>query len=414
MKLTIGADPEFLFMKTPTKLSSAHTETCFRSLSPTAKIGRDGARIPVEIRPSPCSYGNLEPFFKEIKALIKQMGRYVSSHEWFGLYGGSYPCGHPLGGHIHFGFNCRNYDISSIIRRLDDYLSPILLLLADKNSFLRRVDSGYGKLSKAENKAYGFEYRTPYCFLTTEEATKGIFTLAGLIVKKYKSLPNLKIRDYSYEYNKCNKKYFYDFFYKKQIRPNLLKIIKDTLSKHKKYQMRIYSVLNHVDRGNLLTMGNVLYNFFPDKFEKARNQITDYLKFGSGRYMDLIRDRIIYTFFDNNLQSYFKYPLYIYGIPMSHCDSSAIFIDGQFKSYFNSIIATNEHVAKELISGSKDLDFKIVFGRIGNNCNFPSEYTCGIGISRKIREEWNNCNFPLISVLVDLIKVLNERSMGRS
>lgn len=413
MKLTIGADPEFLFMRTPTTYCSAHTETCFKSLSSTAKVGRDGARIPVEIRPSPFPYEKLDLFFREIKTLMKQMGRYVSSHEWYGLYGGSYPCGHAIGGHIHFGFNYTMNSKSTILKRLDDYLAPILLLLAEKDPFIRRASSGYGRLSKMESKSYGFEYRTPYCFLTTEEATKGIFTLAGLIVKKHRELPDLRVlRDSEREWNRCNKTHFFKL-YKEKIKPNLMKIIRNTLSKHRRYQLRIYSVLNHVDRGNLLTMGNVLHNFFPNKFEKAGHYLRDNIQYATRIVLENIK-KAIESSISRSLLCYLSRPLFIYSIEDSYCNEPIIFVDSYFKTFFRSVMRSEEntlknYIMKELTHG----DFRIRFGTgIDGQSGWDSLY--GIGITRRLINDWKTGQLSLIHILLNLTKLLNTKSHQRS
>lgn len=420
MKLTMGADPEFLIIKKDGYYVPA-TQTKFNSSRTTAEIGCDGCGTPLEIRPKPFPYSRIDLFFKEIEKLLSKAGKYFAntkiirgiSTELMGLKGGSYPFGQALGGHMHFGFDANKHRVDRIIKKLDDYIAPILLLLSNKDDFLGRVNNtSYGRLGQEKNgmeyKNYGFEYRTPYTFLTTREMTKGIFTLAGLIVMKYDELPHLHVyQDYLRKYRACDKKAFFHL-YKTKIKPNLYRVLKKALSKHRDYQLRIFSVFNHIETNNILKMGNVLHNYFPKKFTKFGSPIWNNLFFSDEEIipklrMDMMRQSRCssYVYRNANIDE----SIYIYGTKNTKPSGKELVISTPLLGHILLCLKKAKKSSIKHVSGLARSEFKYIIGRKGASWN----YKFAIGISRSFRRYWYDGGFDLPRYISILINFINQK-----
>ncbi len=89
-----------------------------------------------------------------------------------------------MGGHIHFGIKDRFLQ-KKIKMNLDYWLLPTIQPLFPKSVFMKRVESGYGKLDTQDvrQQPHGFEYRPIPSFIFNEQIAKGIFCLAYAIVQ---------------------------------------------------------------------------------------------------------------------------------------------------------------------------------------------------------------------------------------
>lgn len=201
----MGADPEFVLYDVENmRLTQAGNYPFFNKVGRDEKIGRDGNAYPVEIRPDPVPINNIQPMIFEIREMMKTIADYCNRKN-LTIYGGAAPFDIPIGGHIHFGgrsvnltrrfdvnddFNKARKKISEIVDVLDNHLMPTLISMCDFSEAYRRLGHDYGRLGEWRNQPYGFEYRTPYCFLVSPFMTEGVYNLASLCFCHYKKLRN--------------------------------------------------------------------------------------------------------------------------------------------------------------------------------------------------------------------------------
>ncbi|OCT14220.1 hypothetical protein A8709_25645 [Paenibacillus pectinilyticus] len=188
----LGCDPEFLLMNPQGKVVFAD-----RFLMRSGAVGCDaivlsGHRVILplaELRPQP----SVEPLqlAKHVRRTMGLAARKIHDESLAWLSGGMPVKGYPLGGHIHFS---RCWMNSHLLRALDAYLALPLVMIEDESTRSRRPR--YGFLGDFRKKSHGgFEYRTLPSWLTTPEITKGVFTLAALIVNNYWQLPRQPLQE---------------------------------------------------------------------------------------------------------------------------------------------------------------------------------------------------------------------------
>ncbi|HHT26468.1 MAG TPA: hypothetical protein GXZ82_04385 [Firmicutes bacterium] len=190
LTVAIGADPEF-------SLANKDGGRVFASdylpvqgpvgceLQPTQANGRFHKPV-AELRPA---YA-LSPvrLFQNLRSTIQRADMMIPPGVvWLA---GSVPDGtFPTGGHIHFS----RVPLSTVLlKALDNYLAIPLLLLEDPaRSLIRRPR--YGFLGDIRVKSHGgFEYRTPFSWLTSPVLALGALCLAFVIAKEHTRLT----RDY--------------------------------------------------------------------------------------------------------------------------------------------------------------------------------------------------------------------------
>lgn len=137
----------------------------------------------VELRPPAAS--EPEQLFRRICRLMQMAKQKIgdSSLQW--IAGGMPFSGYPTGGHIHFS----GVPLTSLlVRKLDAYLALPFALVEDESCRKRRPR--YGFLGDVRVKAHGgFEYRTLPSWLVSPQMTRGVLTLAWLIVSEHEALP---------------------------------------------------------------------------------------------------------------------------------------------------------------------------------------------------------------------------------
>jgi hypothetical protein len=156
--IKLGGDPEFeLGIKKPNGGYEIVTAGNFSSLSNVYKdyngrIGRDGSKNQLEIRPTPSSKPDM--VVRHIKNLLnKTLTLSNMSDKTIIVSGNKYP----LGGHIHVGLkkSLGKEAIKGYIQMLDDFIGAPTLNLCGS------ARGPYKKLGEMRTKSYGFEYRTP-------------------------------------------------------------------------------------------------------------------------------------------------------------------------------------------------------------------------------------------------------------
>ncbi|MHA1281995.1 MAG: putative amidoligase domain-containing protein [Promethearchaeota archaeon] len=218
---TIGGDLEVIILDSSGREMIPANQTIFNSTSSTAWFGRDGSGPIAEIR-FPYSrnpYTLIINVERSINIFIKS--RLFQQKKSSGLIAGFYRFSKPLGGHIHFGISPND----DMIKKLDYYLAIPVLLISDPYELKQRtLYTSYGKLGAFRRKSYGFEYRTLGSFIVDPEIATEIFSLAGIIVEKYRNLPQVEITEQiKNRYNNADK----DFFFQKhlpQIKKDLFKL----------------------------------------------------------------------------------------------------------------------------------------------------------------------------------------------
>lgn len=209
----LGADPEFRF-----KGIKARNIVPFEG-----KFGADGPNSQiVELRPDPKYTPEL--MIKEFESLLRSGWRMYPEARKTKWLAGSFPDGHPVGGHIHFGIMLAGNE--SILDALDKFLAPLILLLEEEADAKQRRRTDYGKLSGDyrgfDEKPYGFEYRGPASWLVSKQITKAVFAVAKVIGYEYMQkrtrnhmgilLQTMDVNaSYKDAYKMCNKTFFRAF-----------------------------------------------------------------------------------------------------------------------------------------------------------------------------------------------------------
>jgi len=179
--ITIGSDPEFIFVQGNEKHSAAdvfRTKGIEGSSSSSVEIGVDGCSSTGELRPKYAT--TPKKHFENIKKLIEKLTT-ISGND-FKVFSGNYPHCTSLGGHIHFGNFSRTKYMDRMVAALDIFLSLPLLMIEETDSAKMRRKSSYGKLSDARRQEWGVEYRSPASWLTTPQITESVLCLSYVIV----------------------------------------------------------------------------------------------------------------------------------------------------------------------------------------------------------------------------------------
>ncbi len=185
----VGSDAEFLCLDGYDEVvNSSSYDASYNSC-----FGADGNGVLFEARPEPSKnplevvYNIQDIFFRQIITNQK-----FNNFKWIA---GSYYCGYPLGGHIHFGLKGK-IGMGESSSYLDNYLGSISILLEKKNDGLYRRSSGYGRISDCRNQPYGFEYRTPSSWLVSPYISAAFLCLAKTIM--FEVLNNKKFKFNTY------------------------------------------------------------------------------------------------------------------------------------------------------------------------------------------------------------------------
>lgn len=147
-RITLGCDPEFELCDGKRVVEASQ----YMSHRMNARVGVDGGYDAAELRPAPGKTS--VDLVKNLKKLFK---RFKGDYPGFALsvQGNTYA----VGGHLHFGApEGAAHEPELILLRLFD--TAIGKLAKAKDGIARKRD-GWGKLSEARTKTYGFEYRTP-------------------------------------------------------------------------------------------------------------------------------------------------------------------------------------------------------------------------------------------------------------
>lgn len=182
-KITIGADPEFGFLRADGTLVSPGS-VINDTLSD--RFGIDGSRRVAELRPDySSSPAGLVDTIKQI--LQRGYDTNQASHHlvW---KAGSVAGEEPIGGHVHLGHStlaahgqvCDDLGVA-----LAKVVSPVVAMAEDREeAILRRVGSNYGTID-GENcmrlQAHGIEYRTLPSWLTSPQDALSVLTLCYVV-----------------------------------------------------------------------------------------------------------------------------------------------------------------------------------------------------------------------------------------
>lgn len=299
----IGTDPEFILAtKGSFVVKNARSFPFFKGEKPTQQIGCDGAGYPVEIRPSPSSIKNVDRLCDNIEHILHRAASYCNKKNftlvagcgmrgWLDRYHGDKYL--PIGCHIHFGspsFNDnKKKNIKKLISVLDMYFTPITNMFMDQSDILERKSRGYGSLGSKEYKTYGFEYRTPYCFMVSPYFTKAFFSLAALLANNYKRITYdeelyHRIRQYYEGYsNRLNKIY-------PQIKKKILKLMKYN-SPNQEQNVPIINLFNLIEQKKKYKNLDVLENYnlyHVEKFDPKKI----YFKLSHGKFMEKLAQKL--------------------------------------------------------------------------------------------------------------------------
>jgi hypothetical protein len=185
--ISIGSDPEFIFVQGKTKYDAREALRKKNALSEddgdrcSTQIGTDGCASTGELRPT---YANSpEGHFNNIKTLIGQL--YNISKGEFKIMGGNFPSFTSLGGHIHFGNLPDGIDSNKMAELLDIYLSLPLLLVEEEEPARKRRTGSYGKLGQIRRQSWGQEYRTPASWILHPDIAMAVLCLSYTIIDHY-------------------------------------------------------------------------------------------------------------------------------------------------------------------------------------------------------------------------------------
>ena len=172
----IGADPEL-------ELYQNNRPVPARTINVTslsARLGADGARHAVELRPRP---GTGEYVFSEVKGLIKRLVTKCQNSNVLAYAGAGR--WHYTGGHIHFsGISTYNSDLHNALNR---WISEPLNAACDPERVRTRHNHGYGRAGFDERhyswrvQPWGWEYRTPPSWLSHPIVARGALAIAYVL-----------------------------------------------------------------------------------------------------------------------------------------------------------------------------------------------------------------------------------------
>lgn len=177
---TIGSDIEVCFIKSRSQVNASGA-LC-NGYRDDGTFGTDHGGEVGEFRPR---YGH-DPL-EHIKNLEEAIRRVVEGKNM--RPGTKIDSSHILGsrvvgGHIHFGIKDRQLQ-AMCKKNLDYWLLPTIQPLFPESVFMKRVESGYGKLNTDDvrQQPHGFEYRLVPSFIFNKKVAQGIFCLAYVIVQ---------------------------------------------------------------------------------------------------------------------------------------------------------------------------------------------------------------------------------------
>jgi len=408
----MGCDIEFLIINSKGKIIKASKYEFFDSTSSKRKIGCDGAKTPVEIRPSPSSLRNLNKLYDNIHILLENIGSFCNVYGLRLIAGTGLKSTHrndydewyftPIGGHIHFGspslLNDKN--VKKLVFILDTYFTPITNLLIPRENIIKRTEStSYGKLGQHRKKVYGFEYRTPYSFLISPFYTRSLFNLAGLLANNYKKIK----LDQNLHFH------IQDWFSNSTKRNNLIKIfpiIKDKLLKLMKYNSpnqqqnaSIISLFNIIERGKKKKDFDVIRNFgFNKIMKKHQKQSKLEIYFNPDTYLPYIRDML------NIKPREFPHKDYI---DKNEC----LLVYGMFNPSNDNIISLTGEVYD--IIGRRIIHYPIVEEKRGERIYIKKDIDGlgrvrhEMGLSKKLREKFAKGIID-INILKDMINKIKK------
>lgn len=184
MSLSLGSDPELIFTDSSGLLVGANSVL---SGGTNAPFGCDGASSIAELRPGVAQ--TPRTMVHQLQSLMRQELETNSQLASINWWAGNQVCGRDIGGHIHLGgdFAQSSSGRDSIVRGLDQILSPIVILVEDADQARARRSGGYGQLGAYEGKSYGFEYRTPASWLVSKGAALAVLSIAHAVAQTAES-----------------------------------------------------------------------------------------------------------------------------------------------------------------------------------------------------------------------------------
>ena len=162
--VTIGADPEFLFVRRLDQaVCNAHTllhDTLIRLDDGKSNLGWDGAAIPGELRPHFSTFPI--QVVKNMADLFTKMNQvHPTFADQYDLIAGAGANGHATGGHIHIGGVPGTIIPRAMLSHyLDTFLLPVGLALSRDEATLDRLTIGYGAWAESRDQTWGTEYRS--------------------------------------------------------------------------------------------------------------------------------------------------------------------------------------------------------------------------------------------------------------
>lgn len=322
--MLIGTDPEYILTDSEGfPISACNT----RYDSTYAKIGKDGAGTPLEIRPDPTLVHMMEPFCQRMDNLLLEVTNYCENNQYH-LFAGSWYNDYPIGGHIHFGTNkfighrhSVDERIKEFGKKVDLYFLPIINLFIFESDIRRRSTGCYGNLEDIRRQNYGIEYRTPYSFPISPFHNRAFFNIISLIAANHKKIKvdnELwgEIRQYyNGEYDNVQMKYIY-----KKIKPDLLKMMKYN-SPNPKLNPYTLSLFSLIENDRMFNTLNVAKNYGAKPSPYLNIKISSDEFIGERSMREIFRDIKI----EGKGKS-----LYIYGVGTRpvESDSYQIFLGG--------------------------------------------------------------------------------------
>src|SRR3990170_866675 len=124
----------------------------------------------------------------EFQRIFKSYARTKPEITKFQWRAGSYVGNYPIGGHLHYGFvfekeDERQPDYRQIVHTLDVYLGSLVLLFEDCVEAVNRRRS-YGQLSGYRSQNWGVEYRVLPSFIVNPSITEAVLTIGKVVVSE--------------------------------------------------------------------------------------------------------------------------------------------------------------------------------------------------------------------------------------
>jgi hypothetical protein len=186
----LGADPEFevidngCVIMCPTTVVKGN----FNDMRLVEKVGTDGARTQIELRPDPAL--TPEELIENIRKLFNDINHYHISAKGQG---------YPIGGHIHFGL-VKEVGLPNKLPVSNDFLRLLDLFLG--NSFIPLSGSARGQYTQLgtnggyRDQPHGFEYRPlPACVFAEPELCRIILKIAHNLATRFYNEVTVKVSD---------------------------------------------------------------------------------------------------------------------------------------------------------------------------------------------------------------------------